>query len=95
MGNLATFSTVVWLGIAAAVVIVLVLLYKFIESKLGSSGTSEANPNVDEQAAQDALVKMSSPEATQEEQADALKTFFNTAHDPNPQGFFERLWSMF
>ena len=90
----AIVSTIVWIIVGLGIAIAAIYLIKYITSKFSDS-PSEANPNVDEQAAQDALIKMAQPESTPEEKAQALQDYFNTAHDPNPQGFFERLWSIF
>jgi len=94
MEKLMALESLIWLGVMAAIIVVVVLVGRYIEGKLNPSGPTEANPNVDEQAAQQAVVDMVNPNATDEQQAAALKSFFDTAHDPNPQGFFARLWSV-
>ena len=93
MEKLALLEGALWIGIAIAAIIGLVLLVKFISSSLDSSKTTEANPNVDESVATASALKLADPNLTDAERASALNQFFDTAKDPNPQGFFGRLWS--
>ena len=96
MEKLALLESALWIGIAIAAIIGLVLLVKFISNTLNSgSKTNEANPNADQSVATASALKLADPTLSDSERASALNQFFDTAKDPNPQGFFARLWSLF
>jgi hypothetical protein len=76
------------------VILFIAIVWYIAHLFISKSKPTEVNANVNLPVAKQALEEIMSGELTPEEQAAALQTYFNTASDPNPQGFFARLWSV-